>query len=866
MADERGLREYRGRILDASGNTMKITGRIPTMVSTPTGNFRTQIIIFKTNNNVSHHMLLGMDILKFANINFGSGTIEFTRGVNNNLGSVNTEKTSFLHIDISDLEIKGTQEETTRITINEEEQGAEFSMKNGEFPTPRSDSNTPEISDLDSALQQRQEHQGCQQRQERQQRQQRPEHQECQQRQERQERPKHKVSVHINETIVLPRNTTSVMCVKINKQLKNKQCLCLEGRQIYPNVFVSTACSIINNQCMHVQFVNLRNAHVTLRSGVMLSEGEYMLNDTLKLDDDYVRSQTPQTNDKLETHTYKKLDKKDVNCKDDNIKPRLLELLLKYRKAIWLQGEPPGHYNGEKLAITQKEETVVNRPPYRIPYAFQNELNDNIQEMLRTGIISKSRSNYNSPVVVVKKKSGELRACIDFRELNKTIVPVQYPLPRISDLLNNIGQATYLSSLDLAQAFHQCQIREEDRQKTAFTVNNTKYEFNVVPFGLQSSPTFFARVVNNVLYDLLGDRCMAYLDDIVIYTKTKEEHLQVLERVLNRLVEHGIKLKLSKCTFCTTELKFLGFRLTNQGMTMDPEKVKAISDMPMPKNKKETQSLLGVLNYYRPLIKNFASLAEPLYALLRKNVKFKWTKDQTRAVNALKSKLTEAPILKFPDLELPFVIHCDASDVGMGAVLMQAYDGILHPVAYMSKTWNSAQRNYSATKKEALALTYALENFRTIIFTLPVDVYTDHQPLLGALQKPTKDECLTRWSLLIQEYGVKIHYLKGARNIFADTLSRLPVPVTIEPPNNIDNQLEENLLSRNKVCQTSENVPIKAPWTKAELYEAQQKDETVKNIIAQLKGKKLVNNPAPAKFLLINYLRKMRASLILSII
>ena len=434
---------------------------------------------------------------------------------------------------------------------------------------------------------------------------------------------------------------------------------------------------------------------------------------------------------------------------------------------------------------------------------------------------------------------------MDLRELNQNIEPVFYPLPRIADLLNSLGEANVMSTIDLHSAYHQLEVEPEDREKLAFTVGNTKYQYTRVPFGLQSAPGFFARVINTVLFQVLGSNCLAYLDDLILFNTDTQAHLETIEAVLKALAKANMKLKVSKCSFFANKIKFLGYQVENRGMTMDPARVAAINAMPLPSNKKKLQAFLGVTNYYRIFIRRFAAIADPLYELLRKNVRFKWTDRQTEAVNTLKGKLASAPIVRFPDYKKPFHVYTDCSNQGMGGTLMQENKGVLHPVAYVSKSLNEAQRRYPATKKEALALVFALEQFRQMILLYPITVYTDHKPLLGVLKNPTKDECLLRWATLIQEYNIQLKYIEGKNNIFADTLSRLPEPTTVD----LEQKLQDKLVAQTSFCNNiREYLPLKAPWSEEELRTAQQKDISCQEILSQLK-KKGKDKRAPARLL-----------------
>ena len=631
-----------------------------------------------------------------------------------------------------------------------------------------------------------------------------------------------KLPLYLTKEILIPKNSTNTLKLPVNiNQMSN---LFINSHQMKELYIPSMYTEVKQNQ-LTVQMTNFTDEDILLTAGTEIGHGE-LASEVVNVSPNQYLNVAQLSEDE----SFRPLTKEDIQCDDPQMTKDVIKLLNDHRKASWLPNEPLGNYKGDELEIKQNIPRVINKPPYKIPYAYQAELDKVLSDMLREGIIERSKSSYNSPLIIIKKPDNSIRVCIDLRELNKIIEPVSYPLPKISELLNSLGQSGYMSTLDLAQAFHQCNIKPSDREKTAFTVKNTKYQYVRVPFGLQSSPAFFARIINEVLYDVLGPNCLAYLDDLVIFSKTKEQHLKTLKQVLEKLQGAGIKLKIKKCHFFANNINFLGYKISKDGMTMTPDKAAAINAMPLPVNKKQLQAFLGTCNYFRIFIRNFAQLAEPLYALLRKQVRFIWTDEQTKAVNSLKSKLSSAPIVKFPNYELSFHLHTDASKTGIGAVLMQEYNGILHPVAYISKTLNKAQRSYSTTKREALALVYALEQFRHIILMFNITVYTDHKPLLGALNKPTKDECLQRWSLLIQEYKINLMFIEGKNNIFSDTLSRLPDPSTAS----FDEQFQEKLNSRNNFCNyLNEYIPEKVSWSEIELRNKQNKDSTCKNIVAQ---------------------------------
>ena len=643
-------------------------------------------------------------------------------------------------------------------------------------------------------------------------------------------------NIHIKNSVELSKNAVTTTAVKITGRFRDNQEIIVHHNESKKGIIFANVLTTIKNKEIIINVINLTDNNVTLSQGTKIGTAEYHvpLDEEINEDGNEVTRQVMQA----KGSTLRELTTSDVNCGDKTMSDKVTYVLNKYRKACWLEGEPLGMYTGGPLEIKLKDERrVVNKPPYRIPYAHQEKLDDKIEGMLQEGVIKRSKSNFNAPVIIIKKSDGDIRPCMDYRALNQELIPVSFPLPRIPDLLNSLTDTTYISSLDLASAYHQCAIKETDCEKTAFTVRHSKYEFTRVPYGIQSAPGYFSRIINETLGDILGSTVLAYMDDVLVFTKTAEEHIQRLDDVLKKLSEANLKLKISKCQFFANEVKFLGYRVTKNGMKLNDDRVKAIVDMPHPTNKKQLQSLLGVCNYYRMFVKGFAQIAEPLYSLLRKNAPYKWGQAQATAVEQLKTSLCNAPIVKFPDFTKAFHIYTDASLTGLGATLMQDHDGVLHPLNYVSKSLNEAQKNYSATKLETLALVFALEQFRCIILNYPVHVYTDHLPLIGVMKKATRDRCLTSWALLAQEYAISLHYLPGKENLFADAMSRLAsVQNGCEF---VSEELLETLNDRIQYCNNLTNyIPEKAPWTEQILRKRQANDEFCINIKQLLTGEK----------------------------
>ena len=814
------LTPYDQRCYSASLDKMPILGKTRCLVSTPVGSFTTEALVYQRIMNQGPHLLIGSNIMDAIRANFPDRKFAFApKKMQSNTGDDHP-----IRLDFRSKRITGTRREI--LLVFPEEKTAPKTAYSGsalaETPQlrPPSKKTPPPTSNQDL-----------------------PQETATTSRSSPSQKPlastHSTTAVYLTQDLEIPPQTLYITQSSINKGFNKDQDLIVRQNAIigevmdngnhydgtrYHEVMIPNLCTrITENNTINVHIVNLHDKAILVRAGTQLGVAEYadfsnVINE--------IRDQ-PQAG----TKNTSVITQADITCGDPTAVPRLLSLLNRYRSALWLAGDDLGHYTGEQLKIEQDTKRVVNKPPYRIPHALQAPLDEAIEGMLAEGIITPSKSSYNSPLILVKKAGGGIRPCLDLRELNKTIKPVSYPLPRISDLLNSLGEAKVMSTCDLAAAYTQTAIAPEDREKTAFTVGTTKYQFNRVPFGIQSAPGYFSRVINEVLFKILGKSVLAYLDDLILFNCNTEQHFETIEAVLQALDKANLKLKLKKCTFFASQIKFLGYKVTNQGMTMDPDRVVAISAMPMPKNKKNLQAFLGVCNYYRMFVHNFATIADPLYDLLRKNKKFVWTERQAEAVQKLKTSLATAPIVRFPDYKKPFHIHSDASSSGVAAVLMQEEDGLLHPLAYASKTLNSAQRHYATTKKEALALVFALEQFRNIILTYPITVYTDHKPLLGALFKPTRDECLQRWAILVQEYGIQLKYIEGKRNIFADTFSRLPEPTSVE----LDQHFHEEL--ENRCHHISDFLPLKIPWNEDQLRDSQHKDATCLDILNQLKGK-----------------------------
>lgn len=465
-----------------------------------------------------------------------------------------------------------------------------------------------------------------------------------------------------------------------------------------------------------------------------------------------------------------------VNVVDyPEMRPALLDLLGKYRNVLAFPGEPLGVTAKAKHHIRLKPNTKpVYIPAYRLPHSQRAIVDDMIHDMLDKGVIQESCSPWNSPIFLVPKKDKSFRPVIDFRRVNDVTVDDHYPLPVLSDLLMSLGRGNKIfSSLDLLSGYWQVPLAPKSREVTAFSTPSGHYEWLRMPFGLKSAPLTFQRMINSIFTGLLGKTVFAYLDDIIIASKDQESHLESLQSVLQKLGEAGLKAKLSKCEFLKAKMKFLGHVVDGEGIHTVDEKVMAVRNFPQPKSVENVRSFIGLAGYYRPFIKNFAAIASPLTKLLKKDVSFHWNDVHEHSFNELKSVLTNAPVLAFPEHSEPFIICTDASSLGLGAVLMQQdARGKNYVIAYASRVLNSAESNYSVTHQETLAVVWALKHFKDIVLGYPITVYTDHAPVTELFKGKNLTGRVARWYCTMQEFSPKVKYLPGRANVVADALSR----------------------------------------------------------------------------------------------
>ncbi|GJR03847.1 putative reverse transcriptase domain-containing protein [Tanacetum coccineum] len=370
------------------------------------------------------------------------------------------------------------------------------------------------------------------------------------------------------------------------------------------------------------------------------------------------------------------------------------------------------------------------------------------------------------PVLFVKKKDGSFRMCIDYRELNKLTVKNRYPLPRIDDLFDQLQGSSIYSKIDLRSGYHQLRVREEDIPKTAFRTRYGHYEFQVMPFGLTNAPAVFMDLMNRVCKPYLDKFVIVFIDDILIYSKNKQEHAEHLKLNLELLKKEQLYAKFSKYEFWIPKVQFLGHVIDSQGIHVDPAKIESVKDWASPKSATEIRQFLGLAGYYRRFIEGFSKIAKPMTKLTQKKIKFEWSDKAEAAFQLIKQKLCSAPILALPEGNEDFIAYCDASIKGLGAVLMQREKVI----AYASRQLKIHEKNYTTHDLELGAVVFALKIWRHYLYGTKYTVFTDHKSLQHILDQKELNMRQRRWLELLSDYDCEIRYHPGKANVVADAL------------------------------------------------------------------------------------------------
>ncbi|KAL6466207.1 hypothetical protein MHYP_G00263400 [Metynnis hypsauchen] len=428
-------------------------------------------------------------------------------------------------------------------------------------------------------------------------------------------------------------------------------------------------------------------------------------------------------------------------------------------------------------------EKPIKLRPYRASPATQVLLKTEVDKLLEHGIIEESHSPWSAPVVLVRKKDGTHRFCVDYRRLNSVTVKDSHPLPRVDDTLDRLAGAQIFSTIDLTAGYWQIPLHPRDKEKTAFSTGSGLFHFRMMPMGISNAPPSFQRLMELVLCGLHWDICLIYLDDIIVYSTDFSQHLQHLKEVFQRFRAAGLKLKPSKCHLARSSVTFLGHHISSAGIRPDPANIEKVSSWPVPHSATEVRAFLGLCSYYRRFIRQFSHIAEPLHRLTHKGVVFEWSSAANDAFQTLKQALTSPPVLAFPNLSAPFLLHTDASLHAIGSVLSQKVAGKEHAIAFASHTLSASERKWSTFDRELYAIVWSVRHFRHYLAFHPFTIVTDHKPLVGLKKLPLDHDHTgrrARWAVELDLHDWTIVHRDGAKHLNADAMSRRPSDSPLE--------------------------------------------------------------------------------------
>ncbi|PNX83762.1 retrotransposon-related protein, partial [Trifolium pratense] len=477
---------------------------------------------------------------------------------------------------------------------------------------------------------------------------------------------------------------------------------------------------------------------------------------------------------------------------------------------------------------------AVSVRPYRYPHHQKEEIERQVKELLEAVVIRQSMSAFSSLVILVRKKDKSWRMCVDYRALNKATIPDKYPIPIIDELLDELFGAAIFSKIDLKSGYHQIRVHDDDIHKTAFRTYNGHYEFLVMPFGLMNAPATFQSTMNDLFRPYLRKFVLVFFDDILVYSKNMSEHYYHLEQVLKVLVDNCFIANQKKCKFGCEHVDYLGHIISGEGVAVDPEKVKCVTEWPIPKNVKGVRGFLGLTGYYRKFIKDYGKIAKPLTELTKKD-NFIWGPEANDAFEKLKKIMTTSPVLLLPNFAIPFEVECDAAGRGIGAVLMQNKQ----PIAYFSKALSPSNLAKSVYEKELMALVLSIQHWRPYLLGKSFVVYTDHKSLKHFLQQKISSPDQQCWLSKLLGYQFEVHYKPGPENKAADALSRChgELSVMVQSPDWLG--VQKSIQKKTPDADLDMNILMSSPkWLEGqELLKEISQDVLIQKMISDLTAK-----------------------------
>ena len=577
-----------------------------------------------------------------------------------------------------------------------------------------------------------------------------------------------------------------------------------------PGLFIlNTFSHVHENNLLPALLINTTGKHFNLSRGNVLAhitphdDSEFEVNEV-------TTTNTPNFDD-LHADFDPKYSVHNLNIENPNITPeqrqRLANLIKSYSDIFATHSYDIGKVDIEvdiPLKPGAREKPIAQRP-FRIPLALEKDVQNQVAQLLKYDIIEKSHSPWSFGLVTVKKRCGATRVCVDLRKLNQITENFSIPFTNFDTTLGRLSKSKYFSSIDINQAFLNLPVKPSDSGILSFVVDSQKYKYTRLPFGWSLSPVIFTEYMAEILQPL-NEFTTNWMDDILVYSDDIESHFEHLKALFECIRQAKLKLKLPKCNFFRLSVKYVGYIISENGCSPDPEKISAIRKMTPPTTVTAVRAYLGTLNYYRRLIPDFAKIAKPLTELTHKNAKFQWTDERQKAFDTLKNYLISDHVLAFPDTSKPFLLFCDSSADCIGSCLIQKDENdVPRPVYFISHQLDKTQRKWSITDKEAYSIVYSLKKLRPIVYGCPVEIFTDHRPLLALQSGTLTNNKLERYALIISDYNAKITFLPGKRNILADWLSRYVTKDSSTSCNLINTDQLPPVERRNSLASDTEN-------------------------------------------------------------
>lgn len=573
-----------------------------------------------------------------------------------------------------------------------------------------------------------------------------------------------KVTVYCTQTVEIP--PKHVMLVSVTTELPQQNCVYIESsNRHFAKKHYEIASCVIDGQCGLIEVSNCSNYALLLLEGEILARG-------LLCEEQDLPKIAQKSIDQVLTVD---IDKIQCGSQRTEIREKLFKILTEYSDCFSKDTTELGCTDKIEMKIELNTEKPICYRPYRLSVAEKEIVREKVDDMLKNNIIQESTSDFASPIILVRKKNGDYRLCVDYRKLNSVTIKDKYPLPIIEDQVEKLAGKRFFSSLDLSQGFYQIPMSRESIPRTGFVTPEGHYEFLRMPFGLANSPCVFQRLMDRILGSLRFNTVLPYIDDLLIPSFTEEDGLQVLKQVLQLLREARLTLNIEKCTFLQTQLEYLGYDLSEEGIRPGAKKIEAVTKFKEPTNIHELRMFLGLTSYFRKFVQNYAVLTHDLYKLLKKDHPWSWEEPQQNAFEKLKQILTQRPILAVYKPNAQTEVHTDASSKGLAGILLQKHGDALRPVAYFSRKTSKEEALYHSFELETLAVVESLRRFRVYLAGIKFKVVTDCVAVRQTFERKDLLPRVARWWLSIQEYDMSIVHKPGTSHKHVDALSRSPV-------------------------------------------------------------------------------------------